>query len=75
MPEKVSAGQGWQEVEPAVGAKVPGLQGKHSEVKATPVMPMFLTSTGLGTLDQTEKAVDLGRNACSWIDTILTENR
>lgn len=84
MPEKVSAGQGWQEAEPAAGAKVPGLQGKHSEVKATPgsgrglrergmgglcdrpaprscshapVMPMFLTSTGLGTLDHTEKAV------------------
>lgn len=81
MPEEVLAGQGWQEEEPAAAAKVPGLQGKHSEVKATPgtgegsamgegvmgpppsctlhlpVMPMFLTSTGLGTLDHTEKAV------------------
>lgn len=36
LPEKVLAGQGWQAVEPAAGAKVPGLQGKHSEVKATP---------------------------------------
>lgn len=32
MLEKLLAGHSWQEEEPAAAAKVPGLQGKHSEV-------------------------------------------
>lgn len=36
LPEYVFLGQGWHEEEPGVLLKVPGLQGKHSDMYATP---------------------------------------
>lgn len=36
-PEKVSRGQGSHVEEPGTWLNVPGLQGKHSDVYATPV--------------------------------------